>query len=217
MPNKHEEAVNHLKKKDRVLRKVIEAAGPCTLKPGRDRFWMLVCSILSQQLSTKSAETIRNRVDAALPARTPEGFLKLSDSELRGCGVSPQKLGYLRDLCNCVGDGRVKLKSIHKKTDDEVTEELVQIKGIGVWTSHMFLMFSLGRPDVFPVGDLGVKSAIRHLYEFAEMPTDAEAHAIAKPWRPYATVASWYLWRSLDLQKLAKQAAKEAVKPAVKL
>jgi DNA-3-methyladenine glycosylase II len=123
--------------------------------------------------------------------------------------VSPQKLGYLRDLCDCVVDGRVNLKRIHRKTDEEITEELIQIKGIGVWTSHMFLMFSLGRPDVFPVGDLGVKAAIRDLYAFAEMPSDDEAHAIARPWRPYATVASWYLWRSLDLKKLAKQAAKK--------
>lgn len=208
-PIRHDEAVAHLRKKDRVLRRVIDAAGPCTLKPARDRFWMLVCSILSQQLSTKSAETIRNRVDAALSARTPEGFLKLSDAALRGCGVSPQKLGYLRDLCDCVIERRVNLKNISRKADEEIIAELIQIKGIGVWTSHMFLMFSLGRPDVFPVGDLGIKMAIKDLYEFAEMPTDDEAHAIAARWRPHATVASWYCWRSLDLKKLAKQAAKK--------
>jgi DNA-3-methyladenine glycosylase II len=208
MSRRHDDAIAHLRKRDRVLRKVIKAAGPCTLKPARDRFWMLVCSILSQQLSTKSAETIRNRVDGVLSARTPEAIAKLSDAELRGCGVSPQKLGYLRHLCNSVLDGRVDLKKISRKPDADVIEELVQIKGIGVWTAHMFMMFSLGRPDVFPVGDLGIKVAIRDLYEFSEMPTDDEAHEIAAPWRPYATVASWYCWRSLDLKKLAKAAAK---------
>lgn len=208
MTGRHDDAILHLRKKDRILRRVIDAAGPCTLKPRRDRFWMLVCSILSQQLSTKSAETIRNRVDAALEARTPQALAKLSPAALRGCGVSPQKLGYLNDLCHSVLEGRVDLKRINRKSDEEVIEELIQIKGIGRWTAHMFLMFSLGRPDVFPVGDLGVKMAIRDLYEFAEMPSDDEAHAIAAPWRPFASVASWYCWRSLDLKKLAKAAAK---------
>ncbi len=209
MPTRHDEAIAHLRKKDRILRRVIDAAGPCTLKPRRDRFWMLVCSILSQQLSTKSAETIRNRVDAALEARTPQALAKLSPATLRSCGVSPQKLGYLADLCQSVLEERVDLKKINRKSDEEVIEELIQIKGIGRWTAHMFLMFSLGRPNVFPVGDLGVKMAIRDLYEFGEMPSDEEAHAIAAPWRPYASVASWYCWRSLDLKKLAKAAAQK--------
>jgi DNA-3-methyladenine glycosylase II len=209
MPARHDEAIAHLRKKDRTLRRVIDAAGPCTLKPRRDRFWMLVCSILSQQLSTKSAETIRNRVDAALETRTPQALAKLSPATLRGCGVSPQKLGYLADLCQSVLVERVDLKKINRKSDEEVIEELIQIKGIGRWTAHMFLMFSLGRPDVFPVGDLGVKMAIRDLYEFGEMPSDDEAQAIAAPWRPYASVASWYCWRSLDLKKLAKAAAQK--------
>lgn len=204
MSTRHEEAIRHLRKRDKVLRSVIDAAGPCTLKPKRDRFWMLVCSILSQQLSTRSAETIRKRVEAALPERTPDAIIALPPQMLRECGVSPQKLGYLRDLCENVLDGRVNLTRIHRKSDEEVIEELVQIKGIGRWTAQMFLMFSLCRPDVFPVGDLGIKIALRDLYGFSALPSDDEAHAIAEPWRPFSTVASWYCWRSIDLKKREK-------------
>lgn len=198
-----EAAVRHLHRHDPVLSKVIRQVGPVTLKLKRDRFEALARSIVGQQISGKAAESIYARFQALLhPEKiSAESVRLLTTDEFRSAGLSPQKAGYLADLAERVATGEVRLSKLSKLSDDEVIEELTRVKGIGVWTAHMFLMFSLGRPDVFPDGDLGVRSAIRNLYGLSELPAKAESIEIAAAWRPYATIASWYCWRSLELPK----------------
>jgi DNA-3-methyladenine glycosylase II len=192
-------AVPHLRGRDPVLRRVIDVAGPCTLRPRRDRFEMLAGSILAQQLSTAAARTIRSRlVERAGGRLAAEPLLALSDEEFRLCGVSAQKAGYLRDLASRVASGSLPMNQLGRLSDEEVIERLTVVKGVGRWTAQMFLIFALGRPDVLPHDDLGIRNAIRRLYGLPEMPRRDEVDRIAEPWRPYASVASWYLWRSLD-------------------
>lgn len=195
-----ESALKHLREQDKVLRKVIATAGDFTLKPKRDRFAMLVQSIISQQISTSAATSIRRRLMELLAPEkvSAAALLKYSPEQLREAGVSPQKAGYILDLCRCVTDGTVKLNQIGRLTDEKVIEELTKIRGIGVWTAQMFLMFSLGRPDVFPVGDLGIRNGIGKMYGFDERPSEAECLEIASRWAPYRTIASWYCWRILE-------------------
>lgn len=195
-----EQAVEHLKQRDPVLRQVINQAGPFTLKPERDRFWMLVRSIISQQISVKAARSIRDRlVLLAAPHKiSPEVLVQLGPDDLRTAGVSPQKARYLLDLATKVHDGTVRLSKIGRLSDDEVIVELTQVVGIGRWTAEMFLMFALGRLDVFPVGDLGVRNAMKTLYSFEDSTPLADYHKIAESWAPYRSVASWYCWRSLE-------------------
>jgi DNA-3-methyladenine glycosylase II len=135
---------------------------------------------------------------------SPEVLSRLTFEQLRSAGLSSQKATYLHDLAAKVADGTVQLKTVGRKSDEEIIAELIQVKGIGRWTAQMFLIFSLGRPDVFPPDDLGIKVALRNLYGLAELPTKAEAHALAAPWTPHSTFATWYLWRSLDLAKAKK-------------
>lgn len=198
------DAIRHLRRRDATLRVVIDAVGPFTLKLERDRFRMLVRSIIAQQISGSAARSIRARLDALLaPQRvTPESLAALSLPRLRSAGLSPQKASYLHDLSAKVASREVRLHRVAKMSDDEVIAELVQVKGIGVWTAQMFLMFSLGRLDVFPHDDLGIRSALKKLYGLSELPDRKTSHAIATPWRPYATIASWYCWRSHDVEKL---------------
>lgn len=199
MAGRFEQAVGHLRGRDQVLREVIDAAGPCALKLRRDRFAALAGSILSQQISTSAARTIRARlIERAGGRLAAEPLLALSDEELRACGVSAQKAGYLRDLSSRVASGALPLDRIGRLGDEEVIQYLTAVKGIGRWTAQMFLIFSLGRPDVLPHDDLGIRNAIRKLYGLPEMPRRDEMDRIAEPWRPYASVACWYLWRSLD-------------------
>lgn len=196
-------AIAHVRDRDPVLAGIIDRVGPFTLKPTRDRFAMLVRSILSQQISTKAARTIRERVEQLVaPGKmTAEALAKLSIDQLRSAGVSAQKAGYLHDLAAKVADGTVRLPRVGRMSDDEVIAELVQVKGVGHWTAQMFLIFSLARPNVFPHADLGIRSALRTLYELDELPDRTTGEAIAECWQPYATVASWYCWRSLELPK----------------
>jgi DNA-3-methyladenine glycosylase II len=202
-PARAEFAVKHLRRADAVLRDVIRRAGPFTLRPKRDRFGMLVGSIISQQISVLAARSIRRRVEALVaPARpAAHNLAALAPEQLRAAGLSPQKLTYLTDLCAHVADGRVDLRTIGRKPDEEVITELIQVKGIGRWTAQMFLIFALGRLDVLPHDDLGVRAAIRRLYGLPELPDRATSERIAEPWRPYASVASWYCWRSLELDR----------------
>ena len=195
-----ESAVLHIRKSDKRLRKVIDTVGPFTLKLQRDRFQMLVRSIVWQQISGKAATSIFNKLVAKLDGGkvTAEALAKLSPEDMRTAGISPQKLSYLQDLTARVLDGRVRLDKTARLTDAQVIAELTQIRGIGEWSAQMFLMFSLGRPDVFPHADLGIRSALRKLNELDDLPDRTLSHKLAEPWRPYATVASWYLWRSLD-------------------
>lgn len=193
-------ATRHLRRRDPVLRPVIERVGPVTMKLEKNRFQALVRSIIAQQISWKAARAIWERLHGLVKPRrlTPEVIAAIPIEELRQIGLSQQKARYLHDLAARVADGRVRLSRVHRMADDEVIEELVQVNGIGVWTAQMFLIFSLGRPDVLPHGDFGVRAAIRNLYALDELPNREQSFAIAEPWRPYASIAAWYCWRSLD-------------------
>ena len=194
------EAVAHLRAADQRLDWLIEQVGPFTLKLERDRFAMLVRSIISQQISTKAARSIRLKLEATLGELSPVTLVSSSDETLRGAGLSGQKVRYLRDLAGHVSDGRLDLDRIHRHDDDAAIEALTAVHGIGRWTAQMFLMFSLGRLDVFPHDDLGIRSALRTLYDLPDLPARTTSTQLAEPWRPYATIASWYLWRLTDLK-----------------
>jgi DNA-3-methyladenine glycosylase II len=185
------------------MRDVIRKAGPFTMRPNRNRFRALVSSILSQQISGKAAASIKARlVEHVKPDQiSPQSIARLTPDRLRTVGVSNQKARYLLDLAERVVSGELRLDRISRMRDEEVIEALIQVKGIGVWTAQMFLIFSLERPDVFPHDDLGVRMAIRNLYGLEDLPTKEVSHKIAEPWRPYASVASWYCWRSLEFKE----------------
>ena len=197
-----EQAIRHLRKADPVMRNVIRKAGPFTMQLHRNRFRALVFSILGQQISGKAAASIRARLIEYLKPEqiSPQSIARLTPEKLRSVGVSPQKANYLLDLATQVAEGKLRLDRVARMSDENVIDALVQVKGIGVWTAQMFLIFSLGRPDVFPHDDLGVRSAIRNLYGLDELPNKEISHRIATPWRPYASVASWYCWRSLEFK-----------------
>jgi DNA-3-methyladenine glycosylase II len=163
---------------------------------------MLVCSIISQQISGSAATSIFKRLRTLAGPRgmDAERLGKFTVEELRSVGLSPQKASYVTDLVEKVNDGTVDLRQIGRLSDERVIDQLTEVKGIGRWTAQMFLIFSLGRLDVFPHDDLGVRSAIRDNYGLADLPIRETAIKIAEPWRPYATVASWYCWQSLDLE-----------------
>ncbi len=195
-----QQALRHLRRADPVMRSVIRRAGPFTLQRRRNRFQALVFSILAQQISGKAAAAIRGRLlDYLKPQQlSPSAIAKLTLQELRSIGLSQQKASYVLDLAQRVNSGELHLPRMSRMPDEGVIEALTQVKGIGVWTAQMFLIFSLGRPDVFPHDDLGVRVAIRNLYGLDELPNKEVSHKIAAPWRPYASVASWYCWRSLE-------------------
>jgi DNA-3-methyladenine glycosylase II len=194
-------AVNHLKKSDPVLRAIIERVGPYRMEYGPAEFSSLAEAIVYQQLNGKAAVTIFNRF-AALAGEplSPEGILKLSGEQLRSVGLSKQKSAYLQDLSAKTAAGLLDFSRLPKLTDEEVIQHLTQVKGIGVWTAHMFLMFSLRRPNVLPTGDYGVQMAIKKHYKKRKLPKPKDMEKIAKPWEPYRSVACWYLWRSLDIK-----------------
>jgi DNA-3-methyladenine glycosylase II len=194
-------AVNHLKKCDPVLCAIIERVGTCRMEFSPAEFSSLAEAIVYQQLNGKAAVTIFRRF-AALAGEplTPSGILKLSDAQLRSVGLSKQKSAYLKDLSAKTASGALDFSRLHELPDDEVIKHLTQVKGIGVWTAHMFLMFSLQRPDVLPTGDYGVQMAIRKHYKKRKLPKPQDMEKIAKAWAPYRSVACWYLWRSLDIK-----------------
>ena len=196
-------AVIHLKKSDPVMRAIIERIGPCRMRFGLPEFHSLAEAIVYQQLNGNAAETIFKRF-AALAGEplTPEGILKLSDAQLRGVGLSKQKSAYLKDLAAKTAAGLLDFRRLPDLTDDEVIQHLTQVKGIGVWTAHMFLMFSLRRPNVLPTGDYGIQVAMRKHYKKRKLPKPKDMEKIAKAWVPYRSVACWYLWRSLDIKTL---------------
>ena len=185
-----------------MLGTIIERVGACRLEPRREgtHYEALVRSIVFQQLSGKAARTIHDRFRALYPRNRPRPELvrETDDASLRGAGLSRQKIGYLRDLSARVTDGSLPLAHLGRLPDDAIIEHLVQVKGIGRWTVQMFLMFRLGRPDVLPELDLGVQNAIQRAYKLRKRPTPKDVLRIGEPWRPYASVASWYLWRSLE-------------------
>ena len=197
-----EKASKHLKKADPRLKTVIDAVGPCPLKPYRYRFALLLRSIVSQQISTSAARTIYKRLHTLSGKGQPtaEKILRLSHDELRKVGLSNQKANYVRHLAEMVLQNNVRLHKMHLMSDEEVTTELIQVKGIGNWTAQMFLMFGLCRPDIFPHDDLGIQNGIQEIYQLKTRPDKKTCIEIAQRWQPYRTVASWYCWRSLEME-----------------
>ena len=193
------EAIQHLRSKDPVLSEIIDRVGDYGIQFRDPDFETLVKSIVYQQLSGRVASVIFGRLAKAVGGKmTPEKILKLRPARMRSLGLSTQKTAYIRDLARHTRDGRLVFQELAALEDAAVIERLTQVKGIGVWTAHMFLMFALRRTDVLPTGDLGIRNAIRKAYGMAEPPSPAEIEAVAVRWRPYCTVASWYLWRSLE-------------------
>jgi len=194
-------AINHLRKSDPVLRTIIERVGPCRIEYGPPEFHSLAEAIIYQQLNGKAAVTIFNRfADLAGKPLTPEGIVKLTDQQMRSVGLSKQKTSYLRDMAERAMNGQLDFSKLHQHSDEEVIKHLTQVKGVGVWTAQMFLMFTLKRPNVLPTGDFGVQMAIKKHYKKRKMPKPALMEKIAKPWEPYRSIACWYLWKSLDIK-----------------
>jgi len=179
---------------------IIERVGPFRLQLREPEFGTLVRSIVYQQLSGRVASKILERLIGAMPEGrlTAEGILALSPEQMRAVGLSGQKSAYLRDLAEKTISGDVDFPALPSLADDEVIEHLTRVKGVGVWTAHMFLIFALGRPDVLPTGDLGVRSAMKKAYRMRALPKPERMEKIARRWKPYSSVASWYLWRSLE-------------------
>jgi 3-methyladenine DNA glycosylase/8-oxoguanine DNA glycosylase len=220
-------AVLHLKKSDPLMRAIIERVGPCRMEFGEPTFHSLAEAIVYQQLNGKAAATIFNRFTALTgDPLTPEGILKLSAEQLRAVGLSKQKSSYLFDMAERAQRGELDFSRLDGMTDDEVIEHLTQVKGVGVWTAHMFLMFTLQRANVLPTGDFGIRMAMhKHYLDRAKvkkgiakakakktiaqsskvkivLPTPEQMEKIAKRWEPYRSIACWYLWRSLDAKTI---------------
>src|SRR6202521_3391137 len=194
-------AVNHLKQSDPVLRAIIARVGPCRMEFGPPEFHSLAEAIVYQQLNGKAAVTIFKRFAAlAGDPVTPEGILKLTDAQLRSVGLSKQKSSYLKDMAQRATRGELDFSRLPNMTDEEGIKHLTQVKGVGVWTAHMFLMFTLRRPNVLPTGDYGIQMAIKQHYKKRKMPKPLQMEKIAKAWEPYRSIACWYLWRSLDVK-----------------
>jgi DNA-3-methyladenine glycosylase II len=193
-------AILHLKKSDPVLASVIERVGPYRIEYREPGFETLVRSIVYQQISGKVAAAILGRLIGLMPRRklTPKAVLTLTPEQMRGVGLSAQKAAYIRDLAVHTKARTVNFASVLDLPDESVIEHLTKVKGVGVWTAHMFLIFALRRPDVLPTGDLGVRMAIQKAYELEELPKARQIEEMAMAWRPYCSVATWYLWRSLD-------------------
>lgn len=192
-------ALNHLKKSDPVLSAIIKRVGPYRIQYREPVFHSVARAIVYQQLNGKAAGKIFNRL-AALTGEplTPDGILKLSDEQMRGAGLSAQKTSYLRDLALHTKSGALEFAGLRDAPDEEVIERLTRVKGIGIWTAHMFLIFSLRRPNILPTGDFAVRMAMKRHYRKRKPPTPKQMEKIAKCWEPYRSVACWYLWRSLD-------------------
>jgi DNA-3-methyladenine glycosylase II len=196
-------AINHLKKSDAILAAIIEQIGPYRMEFGEPTFHSLAEAILYQQLNGKAAVSIFKRFTGlAGNPLTPAGILQLTDAQMRGVGLSKQKTAYLRDLSEKTKAGLVDFARLPKLSEAEVIEHLTQVKGVGVWTAHMFLMFTLRRPDILPTGDYGVQAAIKKHYKKRTWPKPAIMEKIAKPWAPYRSIACWYLWKSLDVKTM---------------
>jgi len=217
-------AVNHLKKSDPTMRAIIERAGPCRMQFAPPEFQSLARSIVYQQLNGKAAETIFKRfVALAGEPLTPQSVLELTDAQMRGAGLSKQKSAYLKDLSIKTSSGLLNFANLSELPDAEVIEHLTQVKGIGVWTAQMFLMFTLKRENVLPTGDFAVRMAIYKHYvdkrrvtttakksstvrktpkRKIKLPSPEQMEKIAKSWQPYRSIACWYLWRSLETKIL---------------
>lgn len=194
--------IRHLSKKDAVLQSIIKNAPVCNLKEGRNYFKALLRAIIGQQLSLSAAASINRRfLDFFENKPVPEKILKTDDFLLRKIGLSNSKTKYIKDFSSRLINKEISLRGISKKSDEKIIEELVQVKGIGIWTVQMFLIFTLGRQNVLPLGDLGLKRAIMQNYKLTELPGEVEIKklAVENNWEPYCSIASWYFWKSLEL------------------
>ena len=200
----HEEALEHLSLSDKVLARLIRKVGPCRLEPRRNTspFQALVQSVAHQQLNGTAANTILRRVIALYPKRrfpTPEDLLSTADEPLRGAGLSRAKVAAIKDIAAKTVEGLVPAsRAIAKLSNEEILERLTTIRGVGPWTVEMLLMFKLGRLDVLPASDFGVRKGFALIYRRKELPAPADLLAHGERWRPYRTIASWYLWRAVD-------------------
>jgi DNA-3-methyladenine glycosylase II len=208
-----------LMRRDSILGAAIKKIGPCGMatRQRKDHLSALIGSIVSQQLSTKAAATIYGRFASLFPdghISSAAAIAALDDAALRGVGLSGQKVGYVRDLCARITDGRLNLDELESLMDEEVIERLTSVKGFGRWTAEMFLMFRLHRPDVLPVDDLGIVNAIQRLYGLRKRPAAKRVLKIGEAWRPYRSVASWYLWQTLRNEPLSTAARTPPRSPA---
>ncbi len=199
----HRAAVRHLRAADPVMRRVIERVGPCKLDPEQrpDVFHALVRAIIYQQLNGSAAGSIYRKFKGLYPGKrfpTAADIAATRDAAIRGAGISPQKLSYLRDLSLKVEDGTLKLRKVKALSDEAVVEHLTQVRGVGRWTAEMVLMFTLGRPDVLPVDDYGFRRAVQIEYKMRVLPKPERLRKLPEPWHPYRTVGTWYLWQSLS-------------------
>ena len=186
-------------RKDPILGKIIDNVGDYSLKRRNHHFAVLVESIISQQLATKAAEAIFRRFTKLYPKfPTATQILATRRSKLRKTGISGMKIDYLKDLARNIEDGKLKIKSLPKMSDEQVIEQLTQIKGIGRWTAEMFLIFSLGRQDVLPVHDLGLRKGVQFAFSLPQLPKPKEVEKFGERWKPYRSIATWYLWKSLQ-------------------
>ena len=202
-----DEALAHLRSSDAVLARVIDAAVPYAPAHRDDPYAALLRTILFQQLAGAAAMAIQRRWLALYgdtgSTPTPEQLAATTDEQFRSAGVSRQKAGYMRDLAMHVADGRLDFGELPGLPDDEIVKRITAVKGLGEWSAHMFLMFHLGRPDVLPIGDLGVRNGMRLAYGLEETPTPARAREIGAPWAPYRSVGSWYMWRVAETVLMA--------------
>jgi DNA-3-methyladenine glycosylase II len=197
-----EKGINHIYTNDKYLSKIIEKSEPCAINPKRNYYDMLLRSIIGQQLSVQSASSIHRKFVSHFKNKPiPENIVATEHDILRSLGLSNAKVKYVKDLSEKVLAGEIKFKGLGTKTEEEIIEHLVKVKGIGVWTVHMFLIFTLGRLNVLPVGDLGLKRGIMNVYGLKKMPDERKIFKISKKnqWAPYNSIASWYLWKSLEL------------------
>lgn len=201
-PAEYARATRLLARRDPIIRDLIRKYGPCGMSAAQrdDHFAAMVKAITSQQLSVKASKTIYSRVAALFPGGvpTPEGFASIADEALRSAGLSRQKVAYVRDLSSKVLDGTLPLDALDSLDDEAAIGAITCVKGLGRWSAEMFLMFRLHRPDVMPVDDLGIVNAIVRTYRLRKKPKARRMLQIAEPWRPYRSVACWYLWRSLE-------------------
>jgi DNA-3-methyladenine glycosylase II len=201
-PADYARARRTLMRRDPVMRELIRQHGACGLADNQhtDPYKALVHSIMSQQLSTKAAATIARRFNELFGGTfpTPQQVLAMPEEKLRSVGLSGMKVSFVRDLARRIDDGSLRLDALDAMTDEEVIDALTEVKGIGRWTAEMFLMFRLHRPDVLPVGDLGIVNAIKKQYRLRKVPTPERMIQLGESWRPYRSIACWYLWASLD-------------------
>lgn len=192
-------ATRHLRRRDPVIAAAVKAHGPVSMDASTDYFQLLVGTVVTQQLSTKAAQSIYNRLTAKMGGRLRPGrVLAAREEDLRDAGLSRSKVQYIRNVAEAFTTRRMGPKTFARLSNEEAIERLVEIKGIGEWSAHIFLMFGLGRLDVFPIGDLGLRNAMARAYRLRGVPSARRLHRIADAWRPYRTVGSLYLWKTYD-------------------